>query len=76
MDIFEDFDLINDPDMELVEDGDPNREYVIRPRIDHFTHWNDSEFFNRFRLSKPTVEFILQNIVEEIQNPTNRYVLN
>lgn len=74
MDMFED---INDPDNELIDLIDainPNREYNIKPRIDHFNYWNDVEFFNRFRFSKDTVTFLLNLIDGDLQNRTERLV--
>lgn len=70
MDIFEDLELLYDPVLELIDDVIPDRGYGLRPRTDHFNKWNDDEFYNRFRLSKPTVEFILQQIGRDLQNRT------
>lgn len=70
MDIFEDLELLNDPDIELIEDIVPDHEYELRPRTDHFTKWNDDEFYNRFRMSKPTVALILEQIERDLQNRT------
>lgn len=41
-------------------------------RPNHFTKWRDEQFFNRFRLPKNTVYFILDHIKERIASPTNR----
>lgn len=71
----EDFDILNDPDgdlIDLIEDINPERTYNLRPRIDHFNYWNDAEFFNRFRLSKATVTVLLHNIDESLRNLTER----
>ncbi|CAH1395670.1 unnamed protein product [Nezara viridula] len=45
---------------------------VFRPRVTHFLRWSDEEFFDRFRLSKETVQFILNLIKPAISNLTNR----
>jgi len=73
MDIFEDYDLINDPELELIDIIDeinPERDYNLRERIDHFNKWNDEEFFNRFRLSKQTVTVLLAQIEANLRNRT------
>ena len=48
----------------------PKRQRIFRPRIDHFTAWIDDEFFDRFRLSKNTVRFIVDLIGDKIKSPT------
>lgn len=71
----EDFNLINDPDgelIDLIENVNPEREYNIRPRTDHLNYWNDTEFFNRFRLTKATVVLILHEIEDDLRNRTER----
>lgn len=44
----------------------PRGQRVRRPRKDHLTWWRDNEFFNRFRLSKSTVRFIVRLIHDSI----------
>lgn len=78
MDIWDDFELFNDPDADddLIEHVNYERAYNVRARIDHYNHWNDSEFFNRFRLSKATVTLILNEINENLRNRTERYAFH
>lgn len=42
-----------------------------RDRIDHFVAWNDEEFLQRFRLSKPGVRFVINQVEAEISSPTD-----
>lgn len=50
------------------------RPKVYKERRNYFDILDDVEFFNRFRLTKQTVENILQQINHSIRLPTNRYV--
>ncbi|KAB0801261.1 hypothetical protein PPYR_05615 [Photinus pyralis] len=43
------------------------RPYVVRQRPDHLQFWDDVDFINRFRLSKETVQELLVNIENIIQ---------
>lgn len=47
---------------------------IYRTRQQYFEKYDDIEFFNRFRLTKPTVLALLQQIAPLISFPTNRYV--
>lgn len=49
----------------------PRRLRVFKLRPDHFTYWRDDEFFNRYRLSKNTVHFLVELIGERIGSRTN-----
>lgn len=49
----------------------PRRQRIFRPRTDHFTWWRDDEFFDRFRLSKNTVRYIVDMISDRICSRTN-----
>lgn len=49
----------------------PKKPRIFRPRKDHFTYWRDDEFFNRFRLSKNTVRFIVDLIGDRICSRTD-----
>jgi len=49
----------------------PRLQRVFKPRPDHFTYWSYDEFFDRFRLSKNTVYFLVNLIGERICSPTN-----
>lgn len=51
----------------------PRKKKTFIERPNHFTKWRDEQFFSRFRLSKHTVYFILEQIKENITSPTNRY---
>ncbi|KAJ8936522.1 hypothetical protein NQ318_022610 [Aromia moschata] len=42
----------------------------FRNRENQFENWSDVEFFQRFRLSKNTVNFVLQTIQYVIASPT------
>lgn len=75
--MYEDFNEIDDileiEEAEIINIINPEyRQYIVRERPDHLNIWNDSEFFNRFRLSKETVLAILELIEEEIRHKTNR----
>ncbi|XP_050065881.1 putative nuclease HARBI1 [Aphis gossypii] len=50
----------------------PRKRKMFLKRPNHFTKWRDEQFFNRVRLSKNTVYFILDHIKERIASPTNR----
>lgn len=49
----------------------PRRQQIFRPRIDQFTAWREDKFFNRFRLSKNTVRFLVDLIGDKIKSRTN-----
>lgn len=49
----------------------PRSQRIFRPRTDHLSWWRDDEFFNRFRLSKTTVRFIVDLIGDRICSPTD-----
>lgn len=49
----------------------PRRQRIFRPRIDQFIAWRDDEFFDRFRLSKNTVHFLVDLIGDKIKSQTN-----
>ncbi|XP_054276396.1 putative nuclease HARBI1 [Macrosteles quadrilineatus] len=42
----------------------------IRTRIDHFTKWDEAEFFARYRMRKRTANIVLELIKEEIKCAT------
>lgn len=53
------------------------RQYRMYVRISYMEIWNEDEFFNRFRLSKSTVAYILSLIEPQLQPKDgylNRYV--
>lgn len=72
-----------DYDIEIFSDSDDEdlidfvnmvykRPYTIRIRPDHYNAWDDEDFFARFRLSKETVQQVLESIQHLIRFPTNR----
>lgn len=52
----------------------PRRQKIFRTRINHFASWRDDEFFDRFRLSKSTVRFIVDLIGDHLKSRTDWYV--
>lgn len=72
MDLWDDMDYYNDPEAEMIELINQERTYIVRERIEHINHWNDVEFFNRFRFSKGTVRLIHDHLEENLQNRTGR----
>lgn len=60
--------LTDDEDfLELVEaEAWPRAPRNFRPRQNQFLKWNDKEFRERFRLSKETVSFLIEEISDEI----------
>ena len=46
---------------------------VVRERINHFEKWDYKEFFQRFRLSKRTVENLIEELDNVLRHPTERY---
>lgn len=48
------------------------RAYRLLPRIDYIDMWNDVEFFQRFRLRKETVVYVLSMIHHKLPNNSNR----
>lgn len=56
--MWDDIEYYNDPEAEMIEVINQEGTYVIRERIDHINHWNDTDFFNRFRFSIEAVKLI------------------
>ncbi|KAK9681280.1 DDE superfamily endonuclease [Popillia japonica] len=51
----------------------PRQPKVYRERTNEFNKmWSDEEFRNRFRLSKPVVEYVRDEIADEISSESNR----
>jgi len=44
----------------------------FQPRIDYFNLLDEVEFVKRFRLTKSTVERVLNELVDQLKHPTNR----
>jgi hypothetical protein len=42
----------------------------VRDRVDHFTKWDELEFFDRFRMHKRTANIVLESIQQEISTKT------
>lgn len=65
----QELELTDDEDfLELVElELFPRAVRNFRQRENHFLKWNNDEFVSRFRLSKETVQFIIQEIGENIR---------
>lgn len=64
-----DNDLVN-----IVNFINPDRKaYNTRkPSIDNMTRWDDKEFIRRYRVSKMTVNTILEQISDQLESKTNR----
>lgn len=58
----------SDDEVEIVV----RRRKVYRNRVDCYNKYNESEFFERFRLTKETVAALLDQIQHLISLPTNR----
>lgn len=48
------------------------KEKTFQTRIDYFNLLDEDEFVRRFRLTKSTLDKVLNEIVDQIKNPTNR----
>lgn len=53
--------------------------FMYKPDLDlskpnYFLEWDENEFYNIFRLSKPCENIILDLIIIKIELPTNRYI--
>ena len=46
---------------------------MLHDRPNHMNYWDDHDFFDRFRLTKESVQLILGQIEERIRYPTERY---
>lgn len=59
-------DLTDDEDfaefINITEENIRRKSRVFRDRPNHFEKWSDDEFFDRFRLTKPTVQDILNQL--------------
>jgi len=67
---YQNYEISDDSDVEEVHiyRRQPRR-YRVRP--DNLNDWNDTEFYNRFRLSKASVRRIYNLIYEDIKTKTN-----
>lgn len=80
--MFENQELTNDEDfMEMAMIiAFPRKRKMFLERPNHFTKWRDKQFFNRFRLPKKCVYFMLNYIKEHISSSTRYsiqvYMLN
>ena len=57
----------DDDDDDNIRFGIERRQYRMYPRMDYMEMWNNDEFFKRFRLSKPTVAYILTLIEPQLK---------
>lgn len=70
-DVFEE--LLTDDEDDLINFVEaPRRDRQFRDRPDHFNLWNDQEFVTRFRISKRSVENLLEQIGHFLERPTNQ----
>ncbi|KAL1500732.1 hypothetical protein ABEB36_006179 [Hypothenemus hampei] len=69
-DLSDDEDILELVNIELFQNVRAQK--VFRIRENHFQKWNDTEFFQRFRLSKNGVRFVLTYIANDIAHPTER----
>lgn len=56
-------DFLDLEEIELIDEMNiDDVEYNVRERPNHMKIWNDQEFFHRFRLSKETVNMLIELI--------------
>lgn len=69
-------DLTDDEDfLELVEmELNQRVPRIFRQRPSNFEIWRDNEFLNRFRFSKPVVQFLIEKLNNNLAPVTRRYV--
>lgn len=53
-------------------DEEPRRPKIVRLRPNFFEEYDNKDFFDRFRLTKPTVESIWEELEDILSYPTNR----
>lgn len=68
-DVFEEI-LMNDGEDLAVFVERPLQQRIFRERPDHFQIWDNTEFLNRFRLSRETVQYLLHQIEGVITHHT------
>lgn len=64
----------SDSDLEDYVNVVLRRPRTLHQRPDHINYWDDLDFFNRFRLTKNTVQILVNEIQEQIRYPTERYL--
>jgi hypothetical protein len=70
-----DFDSSDEEDEFFMNlDAQGRRAKNFRARVDHFNVWNDDGFFVRFRLTKPTVLYLLEETEPHLETATDRCV--
>lgn len=67
-----DFDNFNVNAYSSDEEMNYRRPKIFRRRPNYFEELDNFDFFSKFRLSKRTVEMILEQIEDNISYPTNR----
>ena len=70
-DLFEAFDAIETVEI-LTNASLFTRPHIYRERQDYFTKYDDKDFFIRYRLSKASVLFLLQQIEHLLEYPNNK----
>lgn len=71
MDFLED--ISSDEDFEIINAiRNRRRPYTVRHRANYYEDLDDVDFFRRFRLTKPSVQYVLNMIINNIQHQTNR----
>lgn len=61
-------------DEDYVDEAQIPRPRWIRERHSYFDEYDDVDFKTRFRMSKETTLSILEQIEEQLEFPSNRYV--
>ena len=56
----------------VIEEINPHRTYFVRENRDYVNFWSDQEIFNRFCLSKATVELLFNEIQKQLQHRATR----
>lgn len=79
MDDFDPFHIVYDflsddeDDLDIIDIVEnPRRPRMFRPRIENMDIWVDTEFIARFRVSKASVELIVQAIGLHLQRNTEQ----
>lgn len=63
----ENLENILDSDEDNAEFVRNQRSYNVRQRHNNFDQWNDAEFLDRFRLSKNTILYLLEQIEDDLK---------
>lgn len=64
--------VVSDEDDDLLDFFEyERRPYIVKDRLNPFAELDDVDFIRRFRLSKPSVLVILEQIEETLETPTD-----